>query len=280
MRDFKLRRSRITILVGMICLGGINLTGTQLALHLTFDLSGNLPADSSGYGHVPGYTEGTPAFTSTAVAGGGAAYFDGLSYYRWGSAVAAGLAGSFSVSVWVNTTQTYGSNGDPAWAGAGIVYADQPGHAQDTVPLALTGNRAAFMTDNGSTDTTLHTTLAINPGSYIHLVSTYDIADGSMKLYHNGTLQGSATVASNPHNARGLFFLGANDFDSRYFVGMVDDLQFYTTALSASEVSYLHTHPGLAVIPEPGMSLLVAGGVGLMAGLVRRRKGITRQGGN
>lgn len=247
------------------------LASAQVALHLTFDDPEKLAQDLSVNGFQVNQTQGGPIYSATGVAGG-AVHFDGSSYYRWGSEVAALLAGSFTFSVWIQTTQGYGFGGQPAYYGAGIIYADQPGHAADTIPLAITGAQAAFMTDHGSQDVTIHSTGAINTGNWVHLASTYDFASGQMRLYVNGVLQASATVPSSPHNARNLLFLGANDFDFAYYSGLVDEFQLYTEALDASAIAFLAQNPGLTVVPEPSTGILLTLGGSLLLWSRLRRK--------
>lgn len=235
----------------------------QVALHLTFDNPEELAQDYSVNGFVVNLTQGGPIYSASGVSGG-AVQFNGSSYYRWGSEVAALLAGSFTFSVWINTTQGYGFGNEPAYYGAGIIYADQPGHAADTIPLAITGAQAAFMTDHGSQDVTIHSAGAINTGNWLHVASTYDYATGQMRLYVNGVLQASATVPSSPHNARNLLFLGANDFDFAYYSGRVDEFQLYTEALDASAITFLAQNPGLTVVPEPSTGILLTLGASLL----------------
>jgi len=53
-----------------------------------------------------------------------------------------------------------------------------------------------------------------------------------------------------------------------FFNGFIDDVQYYTNALSAEEVAYLYANPGIAV-PEPAtLTLLALGGVAFL----RRRR--------
>ena len=84
------------------------------------------------------------------------------------------LAGSFSVSCWIKTTQTSagGWNQAPAYYGAGIISADNSGQANDVVPIALTGNTIGFNTGGDSEDVTLNSTASVNYGNYHHVVVT------------------------------------------------------------------------------------------------------------
>ena len=110
--------------------------------------------------------------------------------------VLATLAGSFTISVWVNTTQTFGFDGDPAYTDAGIVAADIPGQYNDIVPLALTGGGLGFNT-GGSSDDTLSSTLDINDGNYHHIVVERNQALGEKWIFIDGVYNNTDFATTN-----------------------------------------------------------------------------------
>lgn len=264
------RRSCLPLLTALL-LAAPSPAFAQVVLHLSFDRAEALGTDSSGNNQAAPFVSGLPTFTASGVSGG-AIVLDGESYYRWGSGIAATLAGSFTAAVWIKTTQSYGEDSEPGYYGVGIVYADQPGQTTDTVPIALNGSKAGFMTSNGTQDTTIHSTSSINTGAFVHVAVTYDIGTGVKRLFVNGVLQATETVTPTALNARNLLFLGANDFDGRYFSGVLDDFQFYSQALTADQVSFVYNHPGQLAVPEPStLALLTLGAVFLF--ILRRRRG-------
>ena len=115
--------------------------------------------DSSGDGYNLDYSgtfgsAGDVNWTTNAAVGPGAIQFhdgDGNSggYAGWNSTpttLLADIAGSFTISCWINTTQYFDYPGDYAYNGAGIVSAYTGDLANDVIPIALTGGQVAFNT--------------------------------------------------------------------------------------------------------------------------------------
>lgn len=215
--------------------------------HYTFDNSSSLGADSSGNGN-----DATSSNNVTSVSGGvsgGAAYFtqNQQSYLSWdGSAnpIAKVLAGDFSFSLWLETTETFGSDLDQGYQDAGIVYGDVPGGPYDSIPMALTGTKLGFDTGYPS-DNTLHSVSDINTGSYIFLTVTRTFSTGLESVYVNGILEAQTNHSAGIDlSGRNQLALGGNLTDNRYFYGTIDDFQVYNESLDAGQVAFLYNHPG------------------------------------
>ena len=152
------------------------------------------------------------------------------------------LNGSFTVCAWVKTTQTFASDGSHPWEGAGMVWADYPGKPPvgDTIPLALTGSKAAGFANSVPT---VHSTNSINGGQWIHLafVRYAHAANGYVRLFVNGQLEAADSSNGTVVSDAGRLVVGANVLDARYFVGWIDDLQLHDTALSATEIASVYS---------------------------------------
>ena len=105
-------------------------------------------------------------------------------------------------------------------------------------------------------------------GQTYHVAATADYSTGLLSLYLNGTLLASNTISSwgtgLTANETYIMRIGSNAAGNEQFIGVIDDVSTYDTALSASEIAAL-------AVPEPSFALL--GGLGL-AGLAlgsRRR---------
>jgi hypothetical protein len=246
-----------------------------LVAHYTFDNTSNIGADSSGNGYDLNFTNGFGGGgvvpTNTAIAGAGA-----VSFFRNGSSpngsnsggvmgwnpmptnLLSALASSFSVSLWVKTTNNYDSTGDFAYNGAGIVSADVPGIANDLVPVALTGGEAAFNTGNpgGSYDDTINSSALVNDGNWHHVVVARNQTTGEKDIYIDGVLDTMDMDTTSLLNAPQMITIGAigdasqgnpsvgtGNYKNGYS-GLLDDLQIYNQFLSSNQVAYLYANPG------------------------------------
>src|SRR5581483_11064404 len=258
-----------------------------LVAHYTFDDSGNIGTDASGNGndmtYLGGFNGGGFAFNTNAVAGGGAVKFDsnggiGGGVLSWNSTptnLLNALAGSFTVSCWVKTTQSVGSYGDNAYGGAGIVAADVPGLANDVVPLALTGGEVAINIgdntgDNFNGDYTADSDPTVNDGTYHQIAGTRLQATGEVDIYIDGVadINNPWFAGTNLLNDPKLIAVGAvgnasasdppHSYYNNGYDGLLDDLQIYSRALSASEILHLYQHPGQTITVPSTIALLEA----------------------
>ncbi len=213
----------------------------------TFDGNTLFAADVSGHGNnMNGYAWFTqpPYITNDAVFGPYAAGFAGGGWLTPPTNLVAALAGSFSVSLWVRTTNAPGTELGAADSGGGLLAAN----SDLTIPMALTGSELAFLT-GGNPANTLHSATPINTGNYTHVVVTRDAGSGRKIIYINGVVDaanygapGRLTAADTPE-----LFIGENTSFANDFVGDLDQIQIYSGVLSSNEVTYLHLNPGTNV---------------------------------
>jgi hypothetical protein len=232
--------------------------GHVLRAHYRFDetnMDGTISGvDESGNGNDINSSLGwgTPAhqFSEDAAAGPGAARFFGFTALVPPTNLLSAFSGAYSVSVWVKTTQVAGNDNDSGIVGPGIVYAETFEGQNDSVPIALTGGKAAFWTGNaGAGDNTLHSTSNINSGEYVHIVVTRSQETGEKKIYINGEpdSSGFGTTANLLDAYEELSLLIGGNKNNVGFNGFIDDVQIYTGVLSAVEVGFLYTNPGETV---------------------------------
>ena len=234
--------------------------------HYAFDNSGNLGQDSSGNGNdMSGETWWGPqhVFDTDAEAGGGAVQFFGTSVLNAnGQALTnlnAVLAGSFTFSAWVKTTVTNGADYNNAFFGAVIFWAyNDQGNTNDTIPLSITGSKAAFTTrDHLGNFDTLHSISSVNDGNYHLITVTRDQATGEKKIYVDGNFETSEIGTTDPLNGNNYnltiggwaYILEMNSTVTNYssYKGLLDDVQIYSGALSDAEVASLYANPGTTI---------------------------------
>ena len=214
--------------------------------------------DSSGLGNDAncgggdGTTNYPDIFSTDAAVGSHARDFLGHSFICFtppaGSFtnLANALSGSFSVSAWVKTTQSVNDDNAPAEAGANILFAEDV-NTNSTMPLALTGSKAAFsVNDHNGTTTTVHSLTSVNDGQYHQLAVTRNQASGQLKIYVDGNLEGSATGSTDPLYINSIIALGGY---FNYYTGLLDDVQIYSGVLDEAEVAGLFANPG-STIPD------------------------------
>ncbi|HEV2210420.1 MAG TPA: immunoglobulin domain-containing protein [Verrucomicrobiae bacterium] len=154
----------------------------------------------------------------------------------------ANTGGQFSVEAWVNGGAQPTNSGIVAKGYDGALLA---GTGTGTEQYALDINKQAFRflvrdaTGNGYVALGAKTT----DGNWHHLVGVCDQPNGQVELYVDGLLAASTTIPPNagildqplPTSIGARQSGGANDFDE-VFIGVVDDVAIYSTALSASQV--------------------------------------------
>ena len=236
--------------------GGGSYTGghTNIA-HYAFDNSGFLGQDTSGNGNDMdsySYWGALHQFSTNAEAGAGAVQFFGTSCMNPYDTVLTNwddvLVGSFTISAWVNTTNTAGNPSDDAVYGATLFWAyNDHNNTNDTIPISLTGGYAAFYTrDHLGNGTTLHSTSSVNDGNYHLITVTRNQSSGQKSIYVDGNLQATEVGTTEPLNGNNYFLcLGGTTLSS--YTGLADDVQIYSGVLNAAEVATLYANPGQTV---------------------------------
>ncbi len=232
--------------------------------HYDFDEGTALAADVSGNNnnvvYAGNFGGSGPATSSDAVAGSGSVSFDGGSYLTASSNLLTTLASDFTVSLWLKTSQNFGSQNDLAWEGAGVIAADSPnGGAKDLIPVALTGGQVAFNVGDGVSDNTLNSSATINDDAWHHVVVTRNQSTGERQIFIDGLLDSSDFATTVLLNDPVLLTIGAKsdasnpdpaspDYNgSNGYEGLLDDVQVYNRVLTPEEVAFLYNHPGAVI---------------------------------
>jgi hypothetical protein len=203
-----------------------------------------------------------PVISTNAIAGLGSVCFDGASFLTTPTNLLTTLAGDFSISLWLNTTQNFDYAGDYAYNGAGVISAYVPGQpTNDLVPIALTGGQVAFDTGNAQYeyDDTLTSMASVNDGSWHHIVVCRNQLTGEKDIYVDGALDTFDTDTTALLNTPQLLTVGAiadasnpdpsSPQDTGYngYQGLLDDVQIYNRVLDSTDVAFLYSNPGITI---------------------------------
>ncbi|MGA2243568.1 MAG: LamG domain-containing protein [Verrucomicrobiota bacterium] len=202
-------------------------------------------ADSSGHHHDADCSSGgSPediASTNAAVGVYAREFFGATSLcFTPGGAefpsLSNALTGSFSVTAWVNTTNSVNSDFANAYFGLPILFLYNS-DTNSTIPLSITGHKAAFtIYDENGNAVTLHSTSTVNDGTYHFLAVTRELASGQMSLYVDGNLQATGTSSKQFLQIPWIHLAGG------YYVpyaGLLDDVRIYAGVLTANDVAAL-----------------------------------------
>jgi Concanavalin A-like lectin/glucanases superfamily len=217
------------------------------------DFSGNNNGiNSYAWFSVPPYI-----VTNDAEAGMYAGGFGGSGWFVPPTNLLTTLAGSFSVSLWLKTSDVHGHDSDNEYSAAGIVSALAGDYGSAVMPMGLTGSKLAFYT-GGTSQNILHSQANINTGQYVHVVTTRDEQTGEKRIYINGVLDSSVFSSSGPLTGAGDGGLNIGYNNGQVFTGEMDEIQFYSGVLSSNEVTFLHSHPGTNVADTLELGVPVA----------------------
>jgi len=228
---------------------GVATRGHTLLANYTFE-DNNLPVhDFSGSGNDMSYAwfvVPPTIVTNDAAAGTYAGGLGGSGWFAPPARVAPLFAGSFSVSLWLKTTNVHGSDTADLFSSAGIVSDLGNDYGKSPAPMLQSGRKLGFHT-GGTPPNLLRSHANINTGQYVHVVTTRDQQTGEKAIYINGVLDTSAFASTNVlvDASNGDLTVGYNN--AQVFSGQVDEIQFYSGVLSSNEVAFLHSHPGTNV---------------------------------
>ncbi|WP_236796492.1 LamG-like jellyroll fold domain-containing protein [Amycolatopsis sp. GM8] len=213
------------------------------------DGTGTTAADTAGT--HPGTLSGGVTW-STAWAGdlAGSAVFDGTGAITSNGA-AVSTARSFTISAWVNLTNTNNSQT--------VVAQDGTNTSSFRLEYDKADNRWAFT--RASADTTNPTltralsTTAPQTGTWTLLTGVFDASNQNMTLYVNGNAQNTAATTTSP-DVTGNLTIGrdkTNGNPSDYLTGSVSDVRVYHNTLTALDIPALYTAaPAQQPGPMPG----------------------------
>jgi hypothetical protein len=251
----------------LACVLAVAPARASIVAHYTFDeTSGTLAHDSTG--GVDGTIAGSAAFVAGGISGNAISLNNATrDLVNMGNNFGTLPSSGFSMKAWIRTTQTTGQIPVSKHNGGtlnGFLLA-----ANDVNPggggLGATGKATAYVSSSNNPAVPISTT-TVNDGQWHQLLGVYK-PGGQLSLYVDGVFQNS--TSAQPYAANTSAFIvggiGQNNSDGipqNVFTGLVDDVQLYNTPLTASDATFLFTHPG-QVVPEPTTLATLAAGATL-----------------
>ncbi len=241
-------------------------------------------------------TDSAGGSTGTATINGGASFvtgkigqaisFDGVDDYVSIVAPVAtpvfGTLNSFTIGMWVNTPGQTGSaerlmavyresendyeNGNFE-VGANQTAGNRFGFESGTI---ISGNQFNAATPTLDGDVWRHVAVVVDQSSAV-------AANNFTRLYIDGVERNSVShigIESFNDNNRVYFGAGVAQLidPSRFYRGLIDDVQVYDEALTGAQVASLFTNPGSTAVPEPSSLMMLFATSLFGAGIVRRRR--------
>ncbi|MFZ0034100.1 MAG: LamG-like jellyroll fold domain-containing protein [Sedimentisphaerales bacterium] len=149
------------------------------------------------------------------------------------------LVNDLTLVAWMKTSTNGAAadTGDRAYQGSGLIWSDVRGDANDFI-LSVLGKKLAFATRLSAEDTISNGDVVT--GKWVHVAAVRTRSSGVVKLFINGKLDRVAIHSdTGTVNANPKIEIGANIIDRHYYKGLIDDVRFYSRALSDGEVAYL-----------------------------------------
>lgn len=154
---------------------------------------------------------------------------------------------AFSVSAWVNTTDTTTTKNLYS-----KFYTNFTNYYGIRVAVATSGEfGVTIYTGSGSTSSTVYTSATIHNGSWRHVVVTY--ASGTANFYIDGSLDSwspeTGLVTPGYYTDLTPLYIGNSYYEDNGFIGSIDEVGVWSRALTSTEVTELYnsgsgkTHP-------------------------------------
>jgi len=227
----------------------ISITDPNLVGFYKFDEgAGTKAVDFSGHENH-GTLEGNPQWVDGY--GGSALDFDGEADYVEIPRI---VQDDFTLMAWIKTdTPGMQLARNDAYVGSGLIYSGVgTGGTTNDFALAVLGTKLSFSV--GSPRTSVNSGTDVVTGEWIHVAGVRNLAEGTIKAYIDGVLKKNATH-ENPYplDANPVIVIGGNTSQSRYYVGLIDDVRIFDKALTQDEINQaMRLDPLLAWNPSPG----------------------------
>lgn len=166
--------------------------------------------------------------------------FDGVNDYVQVPNLSNILNGTASLAFWIRTTQT---GNDTAWQAPGVTGVEAVGSADDIFWGWLDASGRIGLSVGNTFGVDTRSTQPINDGTWHHVVLTRDHVAGTFKIYINGSLNQSGTIATGligtPFSSIGKIdnTAAGGSAPGQYFDGQLDEVRIYDQVLDDAQVT-------------------------------------------
>jgi MSHA biogenesis protein MshQ len=206
------------------------------------DQTGNLPGTALNGVTTDGVNPAVAGDPGTCRYG----TFDGVDDYIQVNNLSGVLNSTASLAFWINTNQIGNNTGSLA---PGVTGVEQAAGTDDILWGWLDGS--GHIGISVGNDYTTKSVTAINNGSWHHVVLTRNAASGAYKIYIDGVLNASGSIAA---GTIGTAFASLGRIEDtggspEYFNGQLDEVRVYPAVLTDAQVTTVmnETHPCVSV---------------------------------
>jgi len=207
-----------------------------LKAYWKFDATAATPADATGNGY-----NGTGTATELSEDVPTTGFINPYSYAFNGTtarvSVSRPVSNDFTICAWIKTTAQGAGVGGEHYKTMAIAHAETAFGANDFGFGMDANERLMFGNGNGSTDYGVHGSTVINTGSWTHVCTTREKSNGAIKLYVNGTHDGSGTGSTTSLTSNATMTIGYGTDGGLAWNGLIDDVRVYEYVLFASEIA-------------------------------------------
>lgn len=222
---------------------------TNLVAKWTLDDATGSTTTTSSPGSIVGTLNNGPVWMPSMGRNGGSLYFDGIDdnvSITNSSILRPGSATGITVAAWVKLDGTQAASArivSKAWTNH-----TSPTYESYALSMDSTGTAINFVTGkSGGTDSL--TSSIISTNNWVYVVGTFNSSASApqKKLYINGVLNNSKTLASSAivydtAAASGKLFLGQDGAGAERFKGQIDDVRVYSVDLTAAQIAQLYAY--------------------------------------
>ena len=208
-------------------------SGTLEAFWRLDESGGRVALDSSGHRLTGKFVKEPKRITGVM---GHAVVFDGTNYIDFGHSTALRLAGSMTISAWINSSSYPVDDAvivSQLQSDSGYQLDTTVDRGPRTIGFKVTDACGRLMARYGATP------LALNTRYYV--AGVYDAAAQTLDVYLNGELNNGflrGPVISLQRSSRGAFYVGRRGNSDQYnFSGSIDNVRVYSFALTKSQIA-------------------------------------------